>query len=87
LTAAELDELSGTVQEWVVSSFTSSHYPSPAYAQLSRACPDQIRAGADDGSEMGVFSTLQQPQREANLRASLTEYLRFGLEAGMIFVS
>ena len=32
-----------------------------------------------------AFRVLQQPQREANLRASLDEYLRFGLEAGLIF--
>jgi hypothetical protein len=33
---------------------------------------------------MGVFSFLQQPQRETNLLTALGEYLRFGLEAGMI---
>jgi hypothetical protein len=36
---------------------------------------------------MGVFSYLKQPQREANLRTSLEEYLRFGLEAGIFFAS
>jgi hypothetical protein len=45
------------------------------------------QAGAEDGSEMGVFSLLQQPQREANLRIALDEYLRFGLEAGIFFVT
>jgi hypothetical protein len=34
---------------------------------------------------MGAFRFLQQPQREANLRMSLGEYLRFGLEAGLVF--
>jgi hypothetical protein len=67
--------------------FTSLRYGDPAYAQLSPACAEEIRTGADDGSEMGVFSSLQQPQREANLYAALEEYLRFGLEAGIFYVS
>ena len=36
---------------------------------------------------MGAFSTLKQPQREANLRTALDEYLRFGLEAGAVYVT
>jgi hypothetical protein len=67
--------------------FTSRHYGQPAYAQLSTACADEIKTGAEDGSEMGVFCMLQQPQREANLRTALDEYLRFGLEAGIFLVT
>lgn len=66
---------------------TSARYGVPAYGQLGPSCADEIRAGAEDGSEMGVFSNLKQPQREANLRAALNEYLRFGLEAGIFFVT
>jgi hypothetical protein len=36
---------------------------------------------------MGAFHDLYQPQRKANLNASLSEYLRFGLEAGIFFAS
>jgi hypothetical protein len=36
---------------------------------------------------MGAWSFLKHAQREANLRASLDEYLRFGLEAGLLFVT
>ena len=68
-------------------SFTSTHYGNPAYAQLSLACATEIRTGAEDGSEMGAFNFLKQPQRETNLSSSLDEYLRFGLEAGLIFVT
>ena len=32
---------------------------------------------------MGVTRSLYQPQREANLRLRLDEYLRFGLAAGI----
>ena len=67
--------------------FSSLHYGDPDYAQLSRESETGILTGAEDGSEMGVFSFLKQPQREANLRVSLNEYLRFGLEAGIFFVT
>ena len=36
---------------------------------------------------MGVFRHLQQSRREANLRRSLSDYLPFGLEAGIFFVT
>ena len=36
---------------------------------------------------MGVFHFLMQPQRETNLRVRLDEYLPFGLQAGLIFVT
>ncbi|HEX9990098.1 MAG TPA: hypothetical protein VGE45_16695 [Chloroflexia bacterium] len=75
------------VRASIVPSFTSTHYGAPAYAQLSQVCPREITTGAGDGSEMGVFSSLKQPQREANLRTALNEYLRFGLEAGIFYVS
>jgi hypothetical protein len=68
-------------------SFTSEDYGQPSYAQLSLTCPIEIRTGAEDGSEIGAFSFLKQPQREANFQASLTEYLRFGLQADIIYVT
>jgi hypothetical protein len=67
--------------------FTSRRYGDPGYAQLSTSCAAEIRCGAEDGAEMGVFHHLHQPQREANLRASLDEYLPAGLEAGMFYVT
>lgn len=71
----------------LVPAFTSIQYGDPDYGQLHTSCPEQIRTGADDGSEMGAFHHLKQPQREANLRAALNEYLRFGLEAGILYVN
>lgn len=67
--------------------FTSNAYGQPGYAQLKLTVPPEITTGADDGAEMGAFRFLQQPQREANLHSSLDEYLRFGLEAGIIYVT
>ncbi len=65
--------------------FGSSRYGDPAYAQLNPNCAPEIRAGADDDSEMGVFHHLYQAQRETNLRLVLDEALRFGLEAGIFY--
>ncbi|MDD5094280.1 MAG: hypothetical protein PHV74_07875 [Dehalococcoidia bacterium] len=67
--------------------FTSRRYGEPGYAQIIRPCAVEIRTGAEDGSEMGAFASLKQPQREANLRMRLEEYLPFGLEAGFVFVT
>ena len=67
----------------IVPVFTSTEYGQPAYSQLGARCPVEIRTGAEDGSEMGAFMFLRQPQRHANLRAALDEYLRLGLEAGV----
>lgn len=67
--------------------FTSLRYGDAGYCQLSRACAVEITTGADDQSEMGAFHNLYQPRREANLRAALDEYLRFGLEAGIFYAS
>ncbi|MFB3077744.1 MAG: hypothetical protein ACE1Y4_07030, partial [Lysobacterales bacterium] len=67
--------------------FTSLSYGHPGYWQLASTCPTEISRGADDESEMGAFSSLQQPQREESLRVRLEEYLRFGLEAGSFFIT
>jgi hypothetical protein len=67
--------------------FTSNRYGDPGYAQLSQSCANELRAGAENGAEMGVFNRLKQPQREANLQASLEEYLRFGLETGIFYIT
>lgn len=67
--------------------FTTRRYGLPAYAQLSQDCAREIRTGADNTSEMGVFNSLMQPQREANLRIRFQEYLPFGLEYGLIYVN
>lgn len=67
--------------------FTSLRYGQPAYCQLDWRGPAEINQGADDESEMGVFSGLKQPQREAGLRIQLNEYLPAGLEAGILFAT
>jgi hypothetical protein len=87
LDPTESQALRDEVEGWLVPTFTSDLYGQPEYAQLHLACPRQISAGAEDGSEMGAFCHLKQPQREANLRLRLEEYLPFGLAPGILYVT
>ena len=87
LLPSDLDDIRAEIRAWLVPTFTARDYGLPGYAQLRMTSPVQIRTGAEDGSEMGVFSHLQQPQRETNLRIRLNEYLPFGLLPGIIFVT
>lgn len=82
-----LPELERTrVLERVQPRFVSRTLGQPAHARLAAGGPEEIGRGAEDGSEMGAFFHLKQPQREASLRQGLEEYLRFGLQAGLSFV-
>jgi hypothetical protein len=83
LTAEEAAAIRGRL----LPQFTSVTHGHHAYTQLAATCAAEIRTGADDGSEIGVWGFLLAPQREANLVASLDEYLRFGLEAGLLYVT
>jgi hypothetical protein len=71
----------------VLPHFTSLRYGEPGYAQLRSATDRAIREGADDEGEIGVMHPLYQPQRETNLRIRFDEYLRFGLHAGIFYVT
>ena len=67
--------------------FTSLRYGFAAYAQLAASSGAQLLVGADNDGQPGAFNFLFQPQRETNLRVRLAEYLRVGLEAGIIHAS
>lgn len=75
------------IRRRVAPAFTSRRFGDPAYAQLAAGCAPEIGTGAEDGAEMGAFHHLHQPQRAANLRANLDEYVPLGLEAGIIYVT
>lgn len=81
------NKISQGVLGWLFPSFTSTRYGHPAYAQLHHHCPAAIKTGAEDGSEMGAFNPLKQPQRESNLKVALEIYVRFGMQTGMIYVT
>ena len=86
-TAAEEDAVRAEAEATVRPLFTSRRYGDPGLAQLDLRCAAQIRTGAESGAEMGAYERLRQPQREANLRDALAEYLRLGLTAGVYFAN
>jgi hypothetical protein len=85
LPLARRNELQDEVLGWLRPSFTDQQYGRPGYGQLHVQCPSELKTGADDQAEMGVFHHLKQPHREVNFRVSLGEYLRVGLEAGIFY--
>jgi hypothetical protein len=87
LPIAAQQQIRQDVQSRVVPSFTTTRYGQPAFAQLLLSCPIEIRTGAEDGSEMGAYCHLKQPQRESNLKIRLKEYLPFGLEPAISYVT
>ncbi len=91
LTQAQKDAMENATRQsvvlWLLPTFTAERYGLPEYAQLRLGCPVHIRTGAEDESEMGAFCHLKQPQRETNLKIRLDEYLPFGLEAEIIYVT
>ncbi len=84
LTPGQSNAIQAAVEAWLVPAFTSRVPGQPGYLQLADATPAQISSGAEDGDEMGVFYGLFSGRRESNLRYRLNEYLRVGLEAGII---
>jgi hypothetical protein len=91
LTEAELQAAITTAQKQeqqrVRPRFNSSRYGSSTYAQLAVHCAEEIKRGAEDESEMGVFHDLYQPQRTANLRVRLAEFTPAGMKVGLFFVT
>ena len=79
-------ESEDSIKARVAPVFRSVHYDHLRYGELSSLSAEEILKGSEDGSEMGAFSCLKRPQREENLRACLKEYLRLGLDAGIIKV-
>ena len=65
--------------------FESTRYGHPAYCRLACSTAAEIRRGADDESELGVWHDLFEPQREASLRVRLDEYTPAGMDAGVLF--
>jgi hypothetical protein len=87
LSPVQATAIGNSVQAWLMPAFTSRTAGQPGYLQLADAAPGQIRSGAEDGDEMGVFYGLFSGRRESNLTYRLNEYLRIGLEAGIIHAS
>lgn len=84
---AEKQQITSWIKKQIQPVFTDHRFGRPAYSQLALSCPQEITRGADDESEMGAFHDLYQPQRETDLRVRLDEYLRYGLQAGILYVN
>jgi hypothetical protein len=59
--------------------FTSTVFGQPGYAQLGAAAPENIQRGAENGSELGAFSSLINPIKADSLRAKVDEFAPFGV--------
>jgi hypothetical protein len=87
LDAAAQQAIQGNAAAQVVPAFVSRTVGAPGYLQLADWGPAEIAAGAEDGDEMGIFRGLYSGRRESNLKVRLSEYLRIGLEPGIIHAS
>ena len=85
LTALERAAIERRVQGRLRPGFVQRRYGRAAYLQLTTSTPKEIRMGADDEAEMGLWRHIRQPQREENIRIRLDEFLPSGLEAGWIY--
>jgi len=65
--------------------FTTRRFGQPGYAQLSQSAPSGLLNGAENGSEIGAFSSLLNPIRLDGLRAKVDEYMPFGLIPAFVF--
>jgi hypothetical protein len=65
--------------------FSSRTFGDYAYAQLSQSAPVYLLRGAENGSEIGAYSSLLNPILLDSLKAKVEEYLPFGLIPIYIF--
>lgn len=75
------------IEQSVTPAFVSVSFGHPAYAQLSPASTLELRRGAEDGNEIGVYNRLRQGDRLANLPRALDEFLPWGLAAEIFYVT
>lgn len=59
--------------------FTSTRFGDPGYFQLTEHAPAEIQMGAENGSEIGAYSSLLNPIKLRGLRQKTDEYMPFGL--------
>lgn len=72
--AAALD----AIRARMVPAHQSLNLASAGYARLTPFTAEELLRGAESGAEMGAYRSALSPQRLANLRRALGEYLPFG---------
>jgi hypothetical protein len=65
--------------------FTSIVFGQPGFAQLAESAPSFLQRGAENGSEIGAFSSLLNPIKLDSLRAKVDEFAPFGLLPVYVF--
>lgn len=70
--------------ERLLPTFRARSYGKPGYGQLAEDCAWEIRTGAAEGAEMGVFHDLFEPQRRAMLGRLLAEHLPWNMDVSLI---
>jgi hypothetical protein len=65
--------------------FSSLRFGDPTYCQLSAVAPDALKAGAEGGTEMGVFSYLNRPIRMNAVSTKLDEFAPVGILPQFVF--
>ncbi len=89
LFSAPLEATGGAPGEATIASspeFVSLSPGEPGYARLADVGPEELRNGAREGGEFGVYHPLQEERRLTALRGVLEEYLPAGLSAGVFFI-
>jgi hypothetical protein len=79
--------LAGWAAQRVRPLFTSTRYGQPGYGQLHPACAHEIKAGGDEGQEMGAFGGLRVTSRVSMLSLALDEFLPAGCAASIRYRS
>ena len=64
--------------------FVSMRYGTPDYLRLQQCSAQEIREGADDASEMGVYHDLFEPLRIALLEARLADAVPAGVDSSVL---
>jgi hypothetical protein len=58
--------------------FTTTAFPLPGYCQLLSGIDPAIFRGAENGSQMGAFSSLLEPIKFDSIRTKVAEFLPIG---------
>jgi hypothetical protein len=64
--------------------FSSRRFGRAGYAQLARACPDEILKASENGAEVGAFASTQNTTRLRNLTTKLQEFMPVGLSGVIV---
>jgi hypothetical protein len=64
--------------------FSSTRFGDAGYTWLAASAPSDLRRGAENGGEIGVWNAALVPIKEESLRRKVEEYLPFGLNPMLI---